>query len=683
VPADDFEQSGRSSRGQVWLLTIAGLTAGAITLAVVGATQLYIATKEDTYDKRRSQLTAIVAALEATDSAERQDLFALLSGQELPSLRDAKQLNDVDQWRQVVAHFTSDEEGDGEVALEESFTQAAKAVCELEAIRATADGWHKAYRDALAGLDACGSQTRAKIEVLRSHMIQLEGTGRLAAASKLRRLSDADKSQIAELAPDVIEAFRIQSSLTLSRRELSELAVFVERLRAVDRRDALTDLMDNNITPCLSRLRTTLPDPESTAMLSSLEEHLLGTGFVIDEAHQTVIPGQNGLYGTRGSVLFLERQQSDLAAQLRDNLNSLRAAIDEVDHKSQMLTQKLASDSAHALSLAWVFLLGIALLCAAVFVLLARNIARTLTEQMQAIGQRTKELARSQKFQSIGHMAAGIADEITAPLQRAIENIDVVSEACGKMLEMVKTLQRYLPGANANSDWEQRKRELLILADRHQREQIPEHLTGAIAAGRDDISRAVNIAQALRQFSTSTSLEKAPIDLNDAVRNTVVITANSWKYVASLRTDLDETLPPLVCQPAEINQLLLNLVVNAADAVAETMSARGRDPGSIVIRTRAFDDHALIEVEDTGSGIAADIRERIFDPFFTTKAGYGGGMGLTICYNIVVNIHGGRIEVESTPGVGSLFRVILPHPVAHADHAEPPQVAELQELASA
>jgi signal transduction histidine kinase len=661
VPADDFERSGNSGRRQVWLLTITGLTAGAITLTVVGAAQFYIGSEEGVQDKSRSQLTAIAAALEATDTAERQDLFALLSNQELPSLYDAEKVNDIDQWRQLAAHFADDEDSKSEVALDDSFARAAKAISELESIRARANDWHTNYRDTLAKLDACGSQTRARIEALRSHMIQLEGAGRLAIATKLRRLSDADKSQIAELAPDVIEAFRIQSKITLARRELSELAVYVEQLCSVRRRDALTDLMDNNIKPCLSRLGAVLLDAESTTVLSALEDRLLGAGFVIDEAHQTVTPGQSGLYGTRRDVFDLEEQRSQLTTQLRDNLNLLRVAIDEVDRKSQMLSQQLASESEDALSLAWIFLSGVALLCATVFVLLARNIARTLTEQIHAIGLRTKELARSQKFESIGQMAAGIADEITAPLKRAMEHIEVVGKASGKMLELAKTLQRHLPETISAGNWEQRKRELQTLTDRHQQERVPEQLTAAIAASRDYISHAVNIAQALRHFSKPTSLEKAPTDLNAAVRNTVVITANSWKYVACLRTDLDENLPHVVCQPAEINQLLLNLVVNAADAVAEKMKAGSRDPGLIVIRTRTSDGDALIEVEDTGCGIAADIRERIFDPFFTTKAaGHGGGMGLTICYNIVVNVHGGRIEVESSPGIGSLFRVTLP-----------------------
>jgi signal transduction histidine kinase len=117
----------------------------------------------------------------------------------------------------------------------------------------------------------------------------------------------------------------------------------------------------------------------------------------------------------------------------------------------------------------------------------------------------------------------------------------------------------------------------------------------------------------------------------------------------------------LRCVPAEINQVLLNLVVNAADAVADKVGSSGETKGVITIRTRASNSSAIIEVQDTGCGIPPEFRDRIFDPFFTTKeVGKGTGQGLTICFNIVVTKHQGSIEVVSEPGVGTTFRVLLP-----------------------
>jgi signal transduction histidine kinase len=669
VPIEDFERSGKSGRRQVWLLTATGLIAGAVTIVVVGLAQLYIGSERELHNKTRTQLGHIVAALEQTSIVEREDLFAMLTGQNVPDRKTEELVSDIGHWRKEAAAFGNVGYDGLDDELTASFQKAAKSVGDLESIRQQANQWHAEFRQTLSKLDETGVQTRAKIDALRAHIIQLEGNGRLATALKLRRLASADKSQIAELAPDVIEAFRAQSTSVLSRRELSELAVFVEQLSASRRRDALTDLMDNNIKPCLSRLRATLPDDESTSILAELEDRLLGTGFVIDEAHQTVTPGNNGLYRIRRDAFDLDERRTELTTLIEANLNSLRKSIDEVGRQSQVLTQQLASNSERALSFAWIILLVVAALCAAVFVLLARSIARTIATQIQTIGQRTKELARSQKFESIGQMAAGIADEITVPLQHAIENIDLLSSASGKVLEVVKALQRNLSDSVSERIWEERKGELGTLVGRHQSEHIPEQMTGAIAASRDDIERAIRIAQAMRQFSRPASQDMVPTDLNEAVRTTVTVTANWWKYVASLRTDLDPDLPFAICQPAEINQLLLNLVVNAADAVAEKMSSGSREFGSIVIRTRVVNEQAVIEVQDTGCGIPEDIRERIFDPFFTTKpSGKGAGMGLAVCYNIAVNVHGGSIEVESSPGHGSVFRITLPLGGDHGAH---------------
>jgi signal transduction histidine kinase len=665
VPIEDFERSGNSGRRQVWLLTATGLVGGAITIVVVGLVQLYIGSQREFHNKTRDQLHQIVGALEQTSAVEREDLFALLTDRTLPDRNTETKFNDVGQWRTAAAAFGGAGHGSLEDELMESFQSTAKAVADLESIRSEADHWHTAYRQALSKLDEVRNQTRATVDSLRAHLIQLDGTDRLATSLKLRQLTTADKSKVYELAPEVIETFRAQSTSASSRRELSELAVFVEQLSGARRRDGLTDLMDNNIKPCLSRLRATLPDDESKTILTELEKRLLGEGFVFDEAHQTVIPGDNGLYRSRREAFDLEERRTELTALIQANLDSLRGAIDEVDRQSQALTQQLASSSEQALSLAWIILAVVAALCAAVFVLLARSIARTIAAQIQAIGLRTKELARSQKFESIGQMAAGIADEITAPLETAIEQIDLLSKASGKVLEVVKALQRNLVDAVSATTWHERKGELDTLVGRHQSEKIPEQMTGAIVASRDGIERAIRIAQAMRQFSRPASQEKVATDLNEAVRTTVTVTANWWKYVAVLRTDLDADLPYFVCQPAEINQLLLNLVVNAADAVAEKVSAGSRELGTILIRTRVADEHVVIEVHDTGCGIAEDIRERIFDPFFTTKAaGKGAGMGLAMCYNIVVNVHGGNIVVESSPGVGSIFRVTLPLRVA-------------------
>jgi signal transduction histidine kinase len=163
----------------------------------------------------------------------------------------------------------------------------------------------------------------------------------------------------------------------------------------------------------------------------------------------------------------------------------------------------------------------------------------------------------------------------------------------------------------------------------------------------------------MKEFSHPGERAKAEVDINRSVENTVAVSRNEWKQWARLETDLEETLPRVNCLAGEINQVLLNLVVNAAHAIEE---ARRGANGKITIATRHLDDdHIEIAVEDNGIGMTEAVIEQIFDPFFTTKrVGKGTGQGLSICRDVIVAKHGGRISVNSTPGVGSRFSVILP-----------------------
>jgi signal transduction histidine kinase len=165
----------------------------------------------------------------------------------------------------------------------------------------------------------------------------------------------------------------------------------------------------------------------------------------------------------------------------------------------------------------------------------------------------------------------------------------------------------------------------------------------------------------MKEFSHPGHEDKVGVDLNNAVCSTMTITRNRWKYVAELELDLDPDLPTLHCVPAELNQVLLNLIVNAADAIADKVGENSGQKGIITVRTRRDDDHVVIVVADTGCGIPDEIRNRIFDPFFTTKeVGKGTGQGLAICYNVIVNKHHGSIDVRSVPGMGTRFIVRIP-----------------------
>ncbi|MEX2315627.1 MAG: ATP-binding protein [Pirellulales bacterium] len=284
-------------------------------------------------------------------------------------------------------------------------------------------------------------------------------------------------------------------------------------------------------------------------------------------------------------------------------------------------------------------------------------ILRDLTEYKRL----QQELGQAQRLESIGQLAAGIAHEINTPMQFLSDNIEYLSECCDRFFEVVDAYQRNLSDEAGNKSWLERRQELDEIIHRNRFDVVRDQIPRAIAESLDGVRRVIDIVRAMKEFSHQGREEKVGVDLNNAVRSTVMISRNRWKYVADLETDLDPDLPTLRCVPAEINQVLLNLVVNAADAVADVVGDRGDTKGQIKVCTRKYDHGLVVEVKDTGCGIPAEIRDRIFDPFFTTKdVGKGTGQGLAICYNIVVVKHHGTIEVDSEPGVGTTFRVTLP-----------------------
>jgi len=192
-----------------------------------------------------------------------------------------------------------------------------------------------------------------------------------------------------------------------------------------------------------------------------------------------------------------------------------------------------------------------------------------------------------------------------------------------------------------------------------------EYLMGEIPRALDQslegVERIASIVQAMKEFSHPGTGEKTLVDLNQCLRSTVTVSRNEWKYVANVDTELDDGLPPVCCLPGELNQVFLNLIVNAAHAIGDVVREGVGRKGKIVVSTRRAGDWAEIRIADTGSGIPEDIRERVFDPFFTTKdVGRGTGQGLAIARNVVVDRHGGTLTFESKTGVGTTFLIRLP-----------------------
>jgi PAS domain S-box-containing protein len=291
------------------------------------------------------------------------------------------------------------------------------------------------------------------------------------------------------------------------------------------------------------------------------------------------------------------------------------------------------------------------------FILLATDISQRRIMEGQ--------LRQSQKLESIGQLAAGIAHEINTPTQFIGGNIRFVRDSFEALASFIRAAQ-----ALAEGDHVPEAAELDTLrraAKAADLDYLLGELPKALEESLEGVERVARIVHAMKEFSHPGTAEMVMVNLNRAVESTVTVARNEWKYVADVELRLDPALPVVPCHPGDINQVVLNLVVNAAHAIADTDRVRKGGKGYIEISTRTDGRWVEIRVADTGVGIPEGIRQRIFDPFFTTKeVGKGTGQGLFVCHKVVTEKHGGVITFESEVGVGTTFAVRLPLQVPEA-----------------
>ena len=274
---------------------------------------------------------------------------------------------------------------------------------------------------------------------------------------------------------------------------------------------------------------------------------------------------------------------------------------------------------------------------------------------------RESQLMQSQKLEAIGQLAAGIAHEINTPAQYVGNNVQFLKTAfadilsvCGKVRELVQVEGHVLP---TQADMTA----LAALMAERDIEFLETEVPSAINQTMEGVERISSIVRSVKQFAHPGAAVMSSADLNEAMRSTVTVSRNEWKYVAELTTDLDKDLPLVICMIGEINQVVLNLIINASHAIADAIKADPQRTGLITLTTKLAPPWAEIRVSDTGLGIPPAIQAKIFDPFFTTKeVGRGTGQGLTIARSIVVDKHKGQLYFETEAGVGTTFVVRLP-----------------------
>lgn len=272
-----------------------------------------------------------------------------------------------------------------------------------------------------------------------------------------------------------------------------------------------------------------------------------------------------------------------------------------------------------------------------------------------------RELRQNQKLEAIGGLAAGIAHEINTPIQYVGDNIGFLHDAFADLATIFSTyedlLQSVLTQTVTETVVETTKKCLLDTDLPYLKEEIPH----AIEQSLDGVQRVTEIVRAMRDFSHPGTDQKTMVNLNHAIKNTITVARNEWKYVAEMQLDLDESLPDVLCFPGEMNQVLLNIIVNAAHAISDARSEDTTERGKITISTRKKNNSVTVHIQDTGTGIPKAVQHRIFDPFFTTKGvGKGTGQGLGIAHRVITDKHGGNLHFETEQGKGSTFIIELP-----------------------
>ncbi|WP_051434730.1 PAS domain S-box protein [Desulfonatronum lacustre] len=270
-----------------------------------------------------------------------------------------------------------------------------------------------------------------------------------------------------------------------------------------------------------------------------------------------------------------------------------------------------------------------------------------------------RQLALAQKLESIGQLAAGIAHEINTPIQYVSTNIDFFQTSFEKLRVLLEKYNALYRAAGEDRDTGSLVLDVAAALKTAKLDFLLREIPQAIDDSLDGVRRVTTIVQAIKKFSHPDIGEMTPLEINEAIKNTVAVARNEWKYDSEVRTDLAGDLPLIHCVPGEFNQAVLNVLVNAAHANSAAVKARG-GKGIISISTARSGDFVEIRISDTGTGIPPEHRNRIFDPFFTTKeVGKGTGQGLVITHAIM-DKHGGTIDFETEMDKGTTFILRFP-----------------------
>lgn len=271
-----------------------------------------------------------------------------------------------------------------------------------------------------------------------------------------------------------------------------------------------------------------------------------------------------------------------------------------------------------------------------------------------------KQLHQAQKLEAIGVLAAGIAHEINTPIQFVGDNTRFLWDSFSGIADMITKYEGILKKLECDPAMKDEMAQARAAREKADWDFMRSEMPRAMEQMMDGVERVATIVRAMKAFShVDQGTEKTAADLNKALESTLVVARNELKYVADVETEFGE-LPPVPCHLGDVNQVFLNLLINAAHAIGDVVKGTP-GKGKIRVRTSAEGDWAHITISDTGTGISEPIRHKIFDPFFTTKqVGKGTGQGLALARATVVDKHGGKLYFETEVGKGTSFHIWLP-----------------------
>lgn len=378
-------------------------------------------------------------------------------------------------------------------------------------------------------------------------------------------------------------------------------------------------------------------------VLKASRERLLAVADNLAEGLALVGPDEKILFVNRTALRLLggaEKPQAMVGRPLSDLLR-LR------DPAATPWRRTAADGRPHGLDDAYLIaadggMVNAALRCAPLEDPVAGAAAIVSFRDIRAEKEAQRQTMQTARLVAIGQLAAGIAHEINTPAQYITTNLAFLDDEMEKLLRLIRAGRATSAEADLNDEVD------FLL------EEVPK----AVTESREGVEQIARIVRSVKEFAHPAAAALGPADINHAVETALTVSRNVWKNILTIELNLQCDLPPVACNIGEINQVFLNLIANAADAV----EAQRRDaPGRLQITTRADGDMMEARFADDGPGVPANAQDRIFDPFYTTKAvGKGTGQGLAICRNIVAVKHHGSLSVESAPQGGAAFIVRLP-----------------------